>query len=151
MQASCLLCWSAYLASLVMAVLVVYATDAIISPLWAALLADVAATAVVFVFSLLADNSSVYDAYWAIAPSIIYIWLKHCANGLFGVWHIRQLIALMLINAWALRFHVHLPWDGWRTGLMHEDWRYAYFRPKFRTAFFYWSVLCAAILRHACP
>ena len=39
-------------------------------PVHAAFRADVAATLVVFLFSLLYRNSSFYDAYWSVAPPI---------------------------------------------------------------------------------
>ena len=38
------------------------------SPMWVAAGADVAATLVVFAFSVAFDNSSFYDPYWSVAP-----------------------------------------------------------------------------------
>ena len=43
------------------------------SLLWTAAAADIAATLVVFVFSLILDNSSVYDPYWSVAPVPILV------------------------------------------------------------------------------
>ncbi len=43
-------------------------------PVVVAALADVAATAVVFLFSLGYDNSSVYDPYWSLAPLPIAVY-----------------------------------------------------------------------------
>ena len=33
-------------------------------------------------------------------------------------------------QAWAIRFFVGYPWEGWTTGLSHEDWRYIDLRKK---------------------
>src|SRR4051812_21507473 len=40
-------------------------------PLWTVAVADVAATVVVFAFSVAFDNTSVYDPYWSVAPLAI--------------------------------------------------------------------------------
>ena len=43
-------------------------------PFWAALLiADVAATVLTFLFSLIFSNASVYDPYWSVQPVVIAI------------------------------------------------------------------------------
>ena len=66
-------------------------TYADVSLLWVALAADVAATLAIFAFSMLADNSSVYDPYWMIGPALWLMWLK-LAFG--GAWHPRQTLAM---------------------------------------------------------
>lgn len=103
-------------------------------PLAVAFTADVAATLVVFAFSVGFDNSSVYDPYWSVAPPIIgaYFWLvaDPAASGL------RQLVVFVLVACWAAR----LTWNwarGWR-GLGHEDWRYVDLRGSTGRA--YWLV-----------
>src|SRR5690606_33161581 len=81
--------------------------------------ADVAATAVVFVFSLVLRNHSTYDAYWSVAPVPIALWLwtlEPAGDPL------RRVLVVGLLLAWALR----LTWNwasGWE-GLHHVDWRY---------------------------
>lgn len=83
------------------------------------LLADLAATLVVFGFSLALRNGSVYDPYWSVVPPVIALyWLGHGADGAFA----RQALVLPLVVAWGVR----LTWNwarGW-PGLHHEDWRY---------------------------
>ncbi len=45
---------------------------------WAVAIADVAATIVVFAFSRGLKCSSMYDAYWSVAPIVIvFYWLFH--------------------------------------------------------------------------
>jgi steroid 5-alpha reductase family enzyme len=81
--------------------------------------ADVAATAVVFAFSVMLKNHSTYDAYWSVAPIAIVLWLWLEAPTGDGL---RQVVVLALVLAWGLR----LTWNwahGW-AGLHHEDWRY---------------------------
>lgn len=93
--------------------------------------ADVAATAVVFAFSLALSNSSLYDPYWSVAPPALFAaWLA------WGEPSARAWIALALVCLWSVR----LTWNflrGWR-GLAHEDWRYRDLRAK--TGRLYWPV-----------
>ena len=99
----------------------------------AALLADLAATIVVFGFSLAFDNSSLYDPYWSVAPAAIAAsWLMRVGAG--GT-RIRQLIAFALLSAWAVRLTVNCL-RRWK-GIAQEDWRYADFR---RFGRFYWPI-----------
>ncbi len=84
------------------------------------LLADIAATIVVFFFSVLTKNASVYDPYWSIAPVALlagYLWCS-----VEGVSFIRQLLVIVVTLAWGLRLTGNWAYS-WR-GLSHEDWRY---------------------------
>jgi steroid 5-alpha reductase family enzyme len=112
-------------------------------PLVAAGAADLAATVVVFTFSVAYDNSSFYDAYWSVAPPCIavYWWLTAPP----GVSPARQALVLLLIFAWGIR--LTLNWlRGWR-GLDHEDWRYVQMRGQSGGA--YWLVSFAGL--HLAP
>jgi steroid 5-alpha reductase family enzyme len=101
-------------------------------PIVVAGVADVAATLVVFGFSRALDNSSVYDAYWSVAPVPLAIYAATLApQGALGV---RHGLVLVLVGIWAAR----LTWNwarGWE-GLHHEDWRYVDLRQK--TGRLYW-------------
>jgi steroid 5-alpha reductase family enzyme len=104
-------------------------------PAWQALaLGDGAATLVVFGFSVLLDNSSVYDPYWSVAPMVI-------ATALVGIdaerqaLGARQVVVLALVLVWGARLTYN--WArGWG-GLGHEDWRYVEYRRAGRS---YWVV-----------
>ena len=122
---------AAYTAALVVAILTVQAlaNDA----LWAALWADLLATAAVFAFSLSFRNSSFYDAYWSVAPPLLlgYWWWTLGAG-----FDWRLLLAALLVLTWAIR----LTWNwasGWQ-GLGHADWRYV--RLKDQLGRGYWPV-----------
>jgi len=92
------------------------------------LTADVAATVLTFLFSLIFRNASVYDPYWSVQPIVILVALAVdkeltplrilllCAVCLWGV---------RLTANWAYTFH----------GLDHQDWRYTMLHEK--TGIFY--------------
>ncbi|MEU4693935.1 DUF1295 domain-containing protein [Actinoplanes sp. NPDC023714] len=81
--------------------------------------ADIGATIVVFVASMIVGNASVYDPYWSVAPAVITMaWLGDAGA--------RQIAVLVLMLAWAIRLTAN--WAmSWR-GLGHEDWRYTRLR-----------------------
>ena len=41
-----------------------------------------------------------------------------------GAWTARQQIVTGALWLWSLRYHIFYAWDGWRSGLTIEDWRY---------------------------
>ena len=93
-------------------------------PFWLALLvADIGATVVTFIFSLIFENASVYDPYWSVQPIFI---LACCAAG-------RQLtplgvLLLVAVCFWGVRLTGN--WAYTFHGLMHEDWRYVLLREQ---------------------
>jgi steroid 5-alpha reductase family enzyme len=103
-------------------------------PLLVAGAADIAATIVVFIFSVVFDNSSIYDPYWSVAPVPIALYWTFLpfSSGIL----IRQIAILALLTAWAVRLTYHCL-DRW-PGLKHEDWRYAEMRTN--AGSFYWLV-----------
>ena len=130
---------AAYAASFVAAAMVVLLVPSD-DPLFLALWADVAATCVIFGFSVRHDNSSFYDAYWSVAPVPIAIyWMLRPEAA--GADSLRQLVVLTLVCAWALRLTFN--WArGW-SGLDHEDWRYVDKREQ--TGSLYWAVSFAGL------
>ena len=123
-------CLTAYLAAGIAAA-VVARLAAGLHPIVAAGLADLAATVVVFAFSLIHNNSSYYDPYWSVLPPLVALyWLVRAGAGGLAA---RQALAGALLLAWAVRltFNWARRWQGL------EDWRYAGFR---RTGAAYWPV-----------
>jgi len=131
---SLLLCLAVYLAALLIAFLCVRVMrDGHL--LYAALIADVAATVAVFTCSMLLDNSSLYDPYWSVAPPLIAVyWLT--ARGNTDAVSTRSLITGALLLLWAFRLTYN--WSRQWRGLGHEDWRYRAFRERFTSL--YWPV-----------
>jgi steroid 5-alpha reductase family enzyme len=101
-------------------------------PLWQVVAAaDAAATVAVFAFSVVLDNSSVYDAYWSVAPMAIAPALAWVGGAPFA----RKAIVVGLVLLWGARLTYN--WArGWQ-GLAHEDWRYVDMRKTGRA---YWVV-----------
>ncbi|HEU5379243.1 MAG TPA: DUF1295 domain-containing protein [Ktedonobacteraceae bacterium] len=98
-------------------------------------LADLAATVVVFLCSMLIRNSSMYDPYWSVAPVFIALfWLAQPdSNGLANPRHI---IIFSVLCLWAVRLTAN--WATQWRGLNHEDWRYQNIHKQ--TGPFYWPV-----------
>ena len=111
---------AAYIAALGAAI----ATGAMLgsdSPVLTVLVADLAATLVIFGFSMALANSSMYDAYWSAVPPLIGLYWASAPIGSEAVPE-RQVLVLVLVFAWGIR----LTWNwarGW-PGMHHEDWRY---------------------------
>ena len=105
------------------------------SPIVVVAAADVAATVVIFIFSVIARNSSVYDPYWSVAPiPIALYWLSQPSSDGFA--NPRHMLIFALVCLWALRLTTNWAYQ-WR-GLGHEDWRYRDI--KRQTGRFYWPV-----------
>ncbi len=81
------------------------------------LIADVAATVTVFIFSVIFENASVYDPYWSVQPPII---LSAFAIA-YGV-NALGICLLLAVWFWAVRLTAN--WAYTFDGLMHQDWRY---------------------------
>jgi steroid 5-alpha reductase family enzyme len=98
-------------------------------PLVGTLVADVAATVVVFAVSVLVRNASLYDPYWSVAPPVIVLaWVWWRDGGELAAVSERQLTVLVLVLAWAVRLTANWA-SSWR-GLTHEDWRYVQLREQ---------------------
>lgn len=101
------------------------------APLNHMIYADLAATLVIFGFSMMLNNSSLYDPYWSIIPPVIITYWTLGSGFEFGT---VSALSLVLVWLWGLR----LTWNflrGW-PGLIHEDWRYINIRTFSKK--FYW-------------
>jgi steroid 5-alpha reductase family enzyme len=97
------------------------------------LIADISATTGIFIFSIIFNNSSVYDPYWSVVPPIIVIYLmKLYPQGD----PFRQWVILALVLFWSIRLTVNW-FRGW-LGFRHQDWRYASIAEK--TGKWFWPV-----------
>lgn len=98
-------------------------------------LADLVATMVVFIVSMITKNSSMYDPYWSVAPvPIALFWLAQPGSNGFA--NPRHVLIFGLICVWALRLTIN--WIMQWRGLNHEDWRYRDIREQ--TGVWYWPV-----------
>lgn len=88
-------------------------------------LADLAATVLVFIFSLIFKNASVYDPYWSVQPPVILTLVlakTEAATGAMG-W---LLFAAVLF--WALRLTAN--WAYNFKSFEYQDWRYVMLKEK---------------------
>jgi steroid 5-alpha reductase family enzyme len=96
-----------------------------IPPLKALLLADAAATVMVFIFSLFLKNASVYDPYWSVQPIVLIAAMYLYYDLPFQYLHLTVLIPLAF---WSLR--LTLNWMSGFKNMMWEDWRYKNIKSK---------------------
>ncbi|MGM0555545.1 MAG: DUF1295 domain-containing protein [Myxococcota bacterium] len=125
----------AYLVAIAVAIGVGSQLPSELHVIWRVAIADVAATAVIFAFSRIHDNSSLYDPYWSVAPVVIagyFAWLGADA----GAPELRIALAGGLVAIWGVRLTYNF-FAGW-SGLQHEDWRYRNFRRDYPRA--YWII-----------
>lgn len=87
------------------------------------LVADIAATAVTFVFSAVFGNASVYDPYWSVQPIVILVSLAYGTEmTAFRMW------LFTAVCVWGVRLTVN--WGYTFLSLEHQDWRYTMLKQK---------------------
>lgn len=94
---------------------------------------DAVATVVVFAFSVVYHNSSVYDAYWSLTPMVMALWLFMRERAYAPL----QLLFLLVFELWGAR--LTLNWVTVFTGFDYEDWRYRKYREE--TPKVFWPVV----------
>ncbi len=99
--------------------------------LWAKLLiADVTATVVVFCFSLIFGNSSVYDPYWSVQPiAILFALLAEFKPTMPAI------LLLIAITVWGVRLTAN--WAYTFKNLTAQDWRYTMLKEKTGKLYFF--------------
>ena len=113
-----------YLVALVVGVFVYRLSRAALGSFWPMLLADIAATLVVWAFGLVVKNASVYDPYWSVAPAVMAVgWMVT-----FGAFGAAQLFLFAALVIWGVRLTANFI-TGW-PGLKHQDWRYGMLKDK---------------------
>lgn len=96
--------------------------------------ADVVATLVVFLFSIVYNNSSIYDPYWSVKPFVFaafYLYQVPIAEA-----SQYEVLTFLFVFLYGLRLTMNF-YRGW-SGMNHEDWRYQNFREQFPKL--YWVV-----------
>lgn len=93
-------------------------------------LMDVIATVVVFIFSVIFKNTSVYDPYWSFTPWVIltYFFIKFRAFDVFFI------ILYVVFSLWSFRLTIN--WIITFPNLTHEDWRYSDYRHNLKPFMF---------------
>ena len=97
-------------------------------------IADITGTIIIFFFSVLFNNSSMYDPYWSVKPMVIAIFFATQVPAT-EIW-IPEITGLLLVALYALRLTANF-YQGW-PNIKHEDWRYRDFRKNFPNL--YWLI-----------
>ena len=92
------------------------------------LIADVAATVVTFIFSVIFKNASVYDPYWSVQPPVILVAFA-IGKSLTAL----GVVLTLAVSFWAVRLTAN--WAYTFGNLNHQDWRYTMLKEK--TGVFY--------------
>lgn len=87
------------------------------------LIADVVATILVFIFSLVLKNASVYDPYWSVQPIVIVACFTFKVKFSLVVF-----LTLLVICLWGVRLTAN--WAYTFHGLKFQDWRYTLLNEK---------------------
>lgn len=95
------------------------------SILFQVFIADIAATFIIYFFSVWKNNSSFYDPYWSIIPPFLaFFWIQKNNISL----SIDSILLISAILFWSIRLTAN--WIKTWEGLHHEDWRYIDMRNK---------------------
>lgn len=126
-----------YFFAIGIAILVGYLLYDYLTPLILILVTDIIATIIVYLASVIFQNTSLYDPYWSFIPIVIAIyWFIMGALEIgFGT---VQVVILIIVGMWGLRLTYN--WiRGWQ-GLKHEDWRYTKYRTEKPKLFWFISL-----------
>ena len=84
------------------------------------LIADIIATFIIYIFSLILRNSSLYDPYWSVIPPLILLYFILYLEVDF--FNIKSILLIINVFLWSTRLTSN--WiKSWK-GLKQEDWRY---------------------------
>ena len=95
---------------------------------------DIVGTTIIFAYSLLLRNSSMYDPYWSVAPIVILLYLIIVQGE--SSFNLRIFLVALAVCYWGIRLTRN--WLKTWPGLGHEDWRYIKLEKD--TGMFYWPV-----------
>ena len=84
---------------------------------------DIICTIIVYIFSVIFKNASIYDPYWSVQP-IIILTLYSLTKSI----NIPIIIMLISIYIWGIR--LTLNWAYTFKNLTHQDWRYTMLKEK---------------------
>ena len=113
-----------FLSALFGALIMLYGFNRDYNMILITLLSTVSMTLIVFIFSNITRNASLYDPYWSVIPIIIVIeWILIYKNFSLNV-----ILLLVAVLVWGIRLTLNW-WKNW-SGFKHQDWRYTKLRDQ---------------------
>lgn len=90
---------------------------------------DIIATVIVFIGSMICNNSSIYDPYWSVAPMVmvpLFVLEAEEINPDIDVFNIYTIVMILIVEIWGIRLTLNclVRWKN----LNHQDWRYVKFQ-----------------------
>ena len=119
-------CCMTYLVAAPATIIFVFAFPLSENPILNGFAAHMLTNLVIFGFSYSQKNSSLIDPSWYLLPLFTCTGWFVTGNGVST----RGACAYGLVFLWACRFLYQWPWEGWKEGLTHEDWRFVDFAKK---------------------
>jgi steroid 5-alpha reductase family enzyme len=91
-------------------------------------LADLTASAVIYLGCICLNSFSLYDPYWSLQGNVIslFYFIQHRSNSPLDA---RSILVFILVNVWSIRLNSNLFLNG-VDDKNFEDWRYSDFRKK---------------------
>ena len=93
-------------------------------------LSTVAMTIIIFLFSNIIKNASLYDPYWSVIPVVIIVeWMI-----IYQVLSLNVILLLVATLVWSVRLTYNW-WKNW-SGFKHQDWRYTHLHDQAPNIYF---------------
>lgn len=112
-----------YLVAICGGVVVFFSVDNILD-IYRFFLADIAATLIIYLCSVILKNASLYDPYWSVIPPLLLVGAALYYNA-FGV---SVLLMLFVLSVWGIRLTYN--WASLWQGFHEMDWRYQAMKEK---------------------
>lgn len=112
-----------YLFTILVGLWAYYLLSPLVNLYLAIFLADVCATVLCFIFSVLFNNASVYDPYWSVQPIVILPLLATTVQMTAFKW-----VLLIVVCLWGIRLTAN--WAYTFYDLTYQDWRYTMLKEK---------------------
>ena len=87
------------------------------------LITDICATVIIFLFSVLFENASVYDPYWSVLPIVVVVGYSFTYT-----LNTARILMLIAVCVWGVRLTAN--WAYTFKNLLHQDWRYTMIERK---------------------
>ena len=126
-----------YVLALIVGFFVYQYVESILGIFYALLIADIAMTFLIFIGSVLYNNSSFYDPYWSVVPPFLVVTMMLALDQV----HVWSILVLLAVLVWACRLTFN--WYKNFIGFEKEDFRYIDFRKKFPKT--YWLISLLAV------